>query len=156
MIDYCCYIYILHTQAQLSLEWSRMCYFNKRPTKFANWIIDEIVLCMWIHSKADDCICRLRALWNINSIASKIYRNTINSLIQGAPNPKTLMFLVASCSCLCPIHWSQVLSREWRCSWSVPTGNAPTTSEWSTILLPKEHLILEIWWYIYISHWWCR
>ena len=28
------------------------------------------------------------------------------------------MFLVSSCSCLCPIQWSQVLSREWRCSWS--------------------------------------
>ena len=27
-----------------------------------------------------------------------------------------LMFLVLSCSCLCPIHWSQVLSREWRSS----------------------------------------
>ena len=23
-----------------------------------------------------------------------------------------------SCSCLCSIHWSQVLSPEWRCSWS--------------------------------------
>ena len=28
------------------------------------------------------------------------------------------MILVSSCSCLCPILWSQVLSREWRCSWS--------------------------------------
>ena len=28
------------------------------------------------------------------------------------------MFLVSSCSCLCPIHWSHVLSREWRYSWS--------------------------------------
>ena len=28
------------------------------------------------------------------------------------------MILVSSCSCLCPIHWSQVLSRWWRCSWS--------------------------------------
>ena len=28
------------------------------------------------------------------------------------------MFLVSTCSCLCPIQWSQVLSREWRCSWS--------------------------------------
>ena len=28
------------------------------------------------------------------------------------------MFLASSCSCLCPIQWSQVLSREWRCSWS--------------------------------------
>ena len=27
------------------------------------------------------------------------------------------MFFVWSCSCLCSIHWSQVLSREWRCSW---------------------------------------
>ena len=31
---------------------------------------------------------------------------------------QTQMFLVSSCSCLCPIQWSQVLSREWRCSWS--------------------------------------
>ena len=36
----------------------------------------------------------------------------------GAPNPQTQMFLVSSCSCLCPIQWGQVLSREWRCSWS--------------------------------------
>ena len=28
------------------------------------------------------------------------------------------MFLVSTCSCLCPVHWSQVLSGEWRCSWS--------------------------------------
>ena len=28
------------------------------------------------------------------------------------------MFLVSSCSCLCPIHWSQVLNWERRCSWS--------------------------------------
>ena len=32
---------------------------------------------------------------------------------------------------------------------SAPTGDAPTTSEWSTILLPnKVHLILEIWRYM--------
>ena len=28
------------------------------------------------------------------------------------------MSLLSSCICLCPIHWSHVLSREWRCSWS--------------------------------------
>ena len=28
------------------------------------------------------------------------------------------MLLVSSCSCLYPIRWSQVLSWEWRCSWS--------------------------------------
>ena len=28
------------------------------------------------------------------------------------------MLLVSSCGCLYPIRWSQVLSWEWRCSWS--------------------------------------
>ena len=28
------------------------------------------------------------------------------------------MFLISCSSCLCPIHWSQVLSGPWRCSWS--------------------------------------
>ena len=28
------------------------------------------------------------------------------------------MFLVSSCNCLCPIHWSEVLSWEWQFSWS--------------------------------------
>ena len=37
----------------------------------------------------------------------------------GAPNSKTWMFLALSCSCLSPVHWSQVLSWEWRCSWSI-------------------------------------
>ena len=38
-------------------------------------------------------------------------------------NPKMYMFFyVSSCNCLCPIHWSQVLSREWRCSWASPTN----------------------------------
>ena len=52
------------------------------------------------------------------------------------------MFFVSSYSCLCQIHWNQVLSWEWRFSWSnedvvaaALTSNAPTTSEWSTVLL---------------------
>ena len=36
------------------------------------------------------------------------------------------MILVLSCSCLCPIHWSQVLSWEWRCSWSSVSGASYT------------------------------
>ena len=28
------------------------------------------------------------------------------------------MFLISSYSCICAIYWSQVFSREWRCSWS--------------------------------------
>ena len=42
-----------------------------------------------------------------------MYRQTSNI---SAPNPKTEIFLVSSCSCLCAVYWSQVLSREWRCS----------------------------------------
>ena len=38
------------------------------------------------------------------------YRQT---LLSNAPNPKTWMLLVSSCSCLCPIHWC----REWIGSW---------------------------------------
>ena len=44
---------------------------------------------------------------------------------QVASIAKTQMFLISSCSCLCPIHWSQVLCREWRCSWNSTTGNDP-------------------------------
>ena len=43
---------------------------------------------------------------------------TVKLLIWGAPKPKTLMFLLLSCCCLWPSHWSQVWRREWRCSWS--------------------------------------
>ena len=40
----------------------------------------------------------------------------LKSLLWYAPNPKTSMFLVSSCSCLCPIYWSQVLGQNRRCS----------------------------------------
>ena len=39
------------------------------------------------------------------------------------------MFLVSSCSCLCPIHWSQVLNQEWRCNWS-STDRLCSSSIW--------------------------
>ena len=59
------------------------------------------------------------------------------------------MFLISSCSCICQIHWSQVLSQEWRCNWS-DTGAAPTTCEWSSILLfTTMRRILEVWRYIF-------
>ena len=43
---------------------------------------------------------------------------TVNYLIKDAPNSKIQTISVSSCSCLCPIYWSQVLSREWRWSWN--------------------------------------
>ena len=42
---------------------------------------------------------------------------TVKPLISVASNPKTQMFLVSPCTCLYPIHWSQVLGWEWRYSW---------------------------------------
>ena len=91
----------------------------------------------------------LIATWNI------IHSYNQTSSIR-CTKSQNLMFLVSSCSCLCPNHWSQVLSWEWRCSWSSATGNAPTTSEWSTILLPtKVQLILEIRWVNQHDGWWC-
>ena len=38
---------------------------------------------------------------------------------------KSMMFLISSCNCLCLIHWSQVLSREWRCSWNRADRRCP-------------------------------
>ena len=35
------------------------------------------------------------------------------------------MLLVSFCSCLWPIHWSQVLSRKWRYSWSSADRRCP-------------------------------
>ena len=61
-------------------------------------------------------------------------------------NHITSMFLISSCRCLCPIHWSQVLSREWRCSWSSASKRCSNYIWISTILLlAKVQLILEVW-----------
>ena len=34
----------------------------------------------------------------------------VKPVVKDASNPKTYLFLASSCSCLCPIHWSMVLS----------------------------------------------
>ena len=49
---------------------------------------------------------------------SRHIMSTVKSLINHPPNPKTQTLLVSACSCLCAIYWSQVLNREWRCSWN--------------------------------------
>ena len=41
---------------------------------------------------------------------------TVKSLTQAAPNPQIWMCL--ACSCLCTVHSNQMLSWEWKCSWS--------------------------------------
>ena len=54
-------------------------------------------------------------IWWCHGMASLIACRQTSSV---GCTKKTWMFLVLSCSCLCPIHWSQVLSLEWKCSWS--------------------------------------
>ena len=86
-----------------------------------------------------------------NGIALKVvktdYRKTCNISRTKSKN-LNVSRLVSSCSCLRPIHWSQVSSREWRCSRSSVDRRCSNTSEWPTILWPtKVRFILEVWRY---------
>ena len=66
------------------------------------------------------CMCtgKVSDAWLPHYKGSKPEELIVKHLVYDAPNPKTWLFLVSSYSCLCPIHQSHVLSREWRCSWS--------------------------------------
>ena len=55
------------------------------------------------------------------------------------------MFLISSCSHLCPIHWSQVLRREGGCSWS--SADMWCSNYIWVINNVNVWLILEVWWY---------
>ena len=57
--------------------------------------------------------CRSDTAWSICKFPCP---RTTKCSIYDAPNRQTQMFLVSSCSCFCPIQWSQVLNRGWRCS----------------------------------------
>ena len=73
----------------------------------------------------------MRPSWTFWILSNPIWghlnkaQHTVKSLIQAAPIPKTWMCLVSSCSCLCPIRWCNVLSREWRCSWNSADRRCP-------------------------------
>ena len=54
--------------------------------------------------------------WRIRLILNSTHGKTYNISRTKSPNLNVLLF--SPCSCLGPIHWSQVLSRELRCSWS--------------------------------------
>ena len=51
--------------------------------------------------------------WGLN-----LFLYTLSNLKYKSHQIPKLKCLVLFYSCLCPIHWSQVLSWEWRCSWS--------------------------------------
>ena len=83
------------------------------------------------------CCCKLTiSLWHIpqlsrknhvwphmrtnifNSISSFCYLEYRQISIISRTKSLNLNVPVSSCSFLCPTNWSQVFSREWRCSWS--------------------------------------
>ena len=78
-------------------------------------------------------------------------RNTITYLKLDAPNPKLNWFssrlaivFAQSNKARCQVEIEDVVG-------AAPTGDAPTTSEWSTILLPTNvRLILETWRYVFV------
>ena len=75
------------------------------------------------HPRVQMCSCNFTPLFVILMLhfvlgewlffGKDIYRYTFNISRTKSPN-----FLASSCSCIWPIHWSQVLSRAWRYSWS--------------------------------------
>ena len=56
------------------------------------------------------------------------------------------MILISFCSCLCPIHWSQVWSWEWKCSWSSAYRRCSNYT-WviNNFMAFWVQLILEVW-----------
>ena len=64
-----------------------------------------------------DCCNNYIIISTLHSLSHNIMTYWQTSNIS-ALNPKTWMFLISPCNCICPTHWSQVLSQEWRCRWS--------------------------------------
>ena len=64
------------------------------------------------------CLLWVQSLFSVLAsllLCYKQYCKISNIRITKSQN---LIVSLSSCSCLCPIQWSQVLSREWKCSWS--------------------------------------
>ena len=111
----------------------------------APWHFDiSVIYPQWFHKSQKQYIIP-KTIWSQN----KQWGN-VKPLIQGTPNLKTYKFFISSCSSLCPIHWSQVLSRQWRCSWSSIDKPSSNYISETTSLLPKVQLTLEVWWYIFV------
>ena len=73
----------------------------------------------WIQNNAVSLYMVLKAKISCVYASYLDYTNTLSSH-SSCTNPKTSMFLISYCCCLCPIHWSQVLCCKWRCSWCSP------------------------------------
>ena len=121
----CCWRPILQQKYIKILAWIR---------NLINWSMWEVIYLnypefkiqwhfCWTAVEVRACVSRdytniLRDIYVYPSMSVQLNSVTVKPLVQVAPNPKVQMFLVSSCSCFRSIHWSQVLSWEWRCSWS--------------------------------------
>ena len=73
--------------------------------------------CWWV-KRPDISSVRPRcavSFWNSNCVGFIISYRQVSNIRR--TKSQQLKFLVLSCGCLCRIPWSQILSREWRCSW---------------------------------------
>ena len=63
---------------------------------------------------------RFWTTWAISVLKNdRKHKYSQTSIIRCTKSPKLIVSNVSSCSCLCAIHWNQVLSQEWRFSWSI-------------------------------------
>ena len=107
------------------------------------------------HMLGQNCKIHNFSFISVNKNILKINLMWSGDIICWVPFPvlnqisRNAVFVTQSCVGLCyrgTIHWSQVLNED--VVGAARTGDAPTTSEWSTILLPiKVWLISEVWWY---------
>ena len=118
--SYLAYTLLPATSSRSCLErhWSRSGAAGSRPPRCGSnetkW---------WVYHQTSNIMCTKSQ--NLTLIARFMGPTWVPSRQDpGGPHvgPKNFaiweMLLISACSCLCPIHWSQVLSREWRCSWS--------------------------------------
>ena len=95
-------------------------YIDGKDMKVSIWVLVVVLICStsWLIvncTSTNNLQCNVNH--NTTSPSNKMHC-TIKSLIYDAPKPNTWQILVLSCDCLCRIPWRQMLSREWRCSWS--------------------------------------
>ena len=85
-------------------------------------------------------------VWHVWIILPSNYQYMLYRHIQYKPRQIPKLFLISSCSCLCAIYWSHVLSWEWRCIWSSADRRCSNYIWVINILLPtKAQFILHNW-----------
>ena len=110
------YAYYYHWLSQMAHWHMHVTYMVK--AKNTGWIF--AVKCVQVTVKLHparhfETILCIDGYANMTSTTMWIWWKNYHQ-ISNTRHTRTQNFL--SCSCPCPIHWSQVLSREWRCSWS--------------------------------------